>query len=65
MDILAVLLFCISSMVTPGPNNIMIMSSGLNFGIKPSLPHYLGICFGLPAMVLAVGLGLGVLPSAL
>jgi threonine/homoserine/homoserine lactone efflux protein len=54
-----IFLFCISSMVTPGPNNIMIMSSGLNFGIKHSLPHYLGICFGFPMMVLTVGLGMG------
>jgi hypothetical protein len=32
--------------ITPGPNNIMILSSGLNFGIKKSLPHLLGIAFG-------------------
>ena len=57
---LAVLLFTFSTTVTPGPNNIMIMSSGLNYGIKKSMPHYLGICIGFPAMVAAVGLGFDV-----
>jgi len=35
------------------------MASGINFGIKKSIPHFLGICLGFPIMVLAVGLGLG------
>lgn len=35
------------------------MNSGLNFGVRKSLPHYLGICFGFPVMVLIVALGLG------
>jgi len=52
-------LFCFSTSITPGPNNIMIMTSGLNFGIRRSLPHYLGICIGFPLMVLAVGMGFG------
>ena len=50
--------FTISSTVTPGPNNIMIMTSGLNHGVKKTIPHLMGICFGFPAMVAAVGLGL-------
>ena len=37
----------------------MIMASGVNFGIAKSLPHYLGICIGFPAMVALVGFGLG------
>ncbi|MEO8402763.1 MAG: LysE family translocator [Gammaproteobacteria bacterium] len=53
------LLFAVSTTFTPGPNNLMIMNSGLHFGIKKSLPHYFGICFGFPAMVLIVALGLG------
>lgn len=56
---IAILVFAASSTVTPGPNNIMIMTSGLNFGIKRSLPHLLGICIGFPLMVTAVGLGFG------
>lgn len=59
--VLAIALFAFSSGITPGPNNIMLMSSGVNFGIKPSLPHLAGICIGFPAMVLAIGLGLSTL----
>lgn len=54
---LAILVFAVSSTITPGPNNIMILTSGLNFGIKRSLPHLLGICIGFPLMVAAVGMG--------
>lgn len=57
--IIPILLFCLSTTITPGPNNIMLMDSGLNFGIKKSLPHYLGICLGFPAMVLLVAIGFG------
>ncbi|ALO34778.1 lysine transporter LysE [Colwellia sp. MT41] len=57
---LAILLFAVSTSITPGPNNIMIMASGLNHGVKSSLPHLLGICFGFPVMVILVGLGIGV-----
>lgn len=38
----------------------MMMSSGVNYGIKASVPHWLGICLGFPFMVLVVGLGFGV-----
>jgi threonine/homoserine/homoserine lactone efflux protein len=58
MEYLAIILFAIATCVTPGPNNAMIMTSGLNYGIQRSLPHYLGIILGFPAMVIAVGLGL-------
>lgn len=57
---LAIILFAASTTVTPGPNNIMIMTSGLNYGVKESIPHLLGICFGFPAMVIMVGLGFSV-----
>lgn len=56
----AVLFFAFSTTITPGPNNVMIMSSGVNYGIKASMPHWLGICLGFPLMVLLVGLGFGV-----
>ncbi|MGS0674439.1 LysE family translocator [Shewanella sp. 0m-4] len=56
--IFTIALFAFSSGITPGPNNIMLMSSGVNFGVKRSLPHLSGICIGFPAMVLAIGLGL-------
>lgn len=55
---IAAFVFAVSTTVTPGPNNIMIMTSGLNHGIGKSLPHFLGICLGFPAMVAAIGFGL-------
>lgn len=54
----AVFLFAVSSTVTPGPNNLMMLSSGVNFGVRKSLPHLLGICIGFPLMVVLVGMGL-------
>ncbi|WP_215908893.1 LysE family translocator [Phreatobacter stygius] len=45
--------------ITPGPNNAMVLASGLNFGFRRTIPHLLGINLGFSAMVLAVGLGLG------
>ena len=61
MDVFfAVLFFAFSTTVTPGPNNIMMLSSGVNYGVKASLPHFFGICLGFPLMVLLVGLGFGV-----
>ncbi|QYJ99233.1 LysE family translocator [Shewanella alkalitolerans] len=56
--VFAIALFAFSSGITPGPNNIMLMTSGVNFGIRLSLPHLAGICIGFPCMVLAIGLGL-------
>lgn len=58
-NLIPLLLFTFSSSFTPGPNNFMIMNSGLNFGIKRSMPHYWGICLGFPVMFLIVALGLG------
>lgn len=58
MDLIfSVFLFAISAAITPGPNNIMLMASGLNFGIRKSLPHLLGIVIGFPVMVILIGLG--------
>ncbi len=58
MEYAAIIAFAITTCVTPGPNNAMIMTSGLNYGIRRSLPHYAGICLGFPVMVMAVGLGI-------
>lgn len=55
--ILPILLFAISASITPGPNNIMLMASGLNFGIRQSIPHLLGVAIGFPLMIVLIGLG--------
>lgn len=55
----AVVLFAISASVTPGPNNIMVMSAGASVGIRKSLPLLMGICVGFTLMLLLVGLGFG------
>jgi len=66
MDLfLSVLLFAASTTVTPGPNNVMIMTSGLNHGIRKSLPHLLGISIGFPIMLLLIGIGAGTLFEAI
>src|SRR6476659_974071 len=44
---------------TPGPNNIMLLSSGLTYGFRPTIPHIMGITIGFAFMVGAVGIGLG------
>ena len=46
---------------TPGPNNILLTASGVNFGFVRSIPHILGVKFGFVALVAACGLGLGLL----
>lgn len=56
---LALLAFCFVMTGTPGPNNMMVMASGANFGYRRSLPHIFGIAFGVIVMVTTVGAGLG------
>lgn len=57
--LLAVAGFAFVTFVTPGPNNVMLLASGANFGYWRSLPHILGIALGFPAMTLALALGFG------
>lgn len=47
--------------VTPGPNNLMLLTSGVNFGFVRTIPHALGIGCGFLTLLLGVGLGLGAL----
>jgi threonine/homoserine/homoserine lactone efflux protein len=56
--ILASVPFMISMGITPGPNNILVASSGVNFGFRATLPHILGITIGYPFMLLIIGIGL-------
>lgn len=55
----ALALFSLVSSITPGPNNTMLLSSGVNFGFARTIPHMLGISLGFMIMVIGVGLGLG------
>jgi len=55
---LAMLTFCFVSGVTPGPNNLMLMTSGVNFGFRRTLPHLMGVVVGFTLMVALVGFGL-------
>jgi threonine/homoserine/homoserine lactone efflux protein len=52
--------FAAVSSITPGPNNTMILASGLNYGFVRSLPHLFGITCGFTFMIFATGMGLHV-----
>ena len=56
--------FAVATLFSPGPNNLMLMASGANYGLRRSLPHLLGVALGFPLLALAVGLGLGALFEA-
>ncbi|MBO9099800.1 MULTISPECIES: LysE family translocator [unclassified Rhizobium] len=56
--IVALLGFAFVTTVTPGPNNLMLMASGANFGFRRTLPHMLGIVAGVSIMTLLLGIGL-------
>jgi len=58
-SILALIAFTFSAGMTPGPNNIMLMSSGVNFGFRRTIPHMAGVALGFPAMVAIIGIGFG------
>ena len=50
-------LFCFVSSITPGPNNLMLMATGANFGARRAAPHASGIVLGFTFMIVAIGLG--------
>jgi threonine/homoserine/homoserine lactone efflux protein len=54
---LALVGFAFVSSITPGPNNMMLLASGVNFGVRRTIPHMLGISVGHSLMVFLVGLG--------
>ena len=57
--LVAFVMFAVVMFFTPGPNNVMLLSSGLTYGFRRTLPHMAGITIGFAFMVGAVGLGLG------
>jgi len=56
--LLALSAFALVSSITPGPNNLMLMSSGANFGLRRTVPHALGVGIGFTLMIILVGVGL-------
>ena len=50
--------FAFVSSATPGPNNLMLMASGANYGFARSIPHMAGISLGFSLMIVLVGVGL-------
>ncbi|AZG13371.1 MULTISPECIES: LysE family translocator [Cupriavidus] len=63
--LLAYSAFLLVSSITPGPNNTMLLASGVNFGLRRTVPHLLGISIGMVVMITVVGLGLGSVFTAL
>ena len=59
--LLSVLLFTFTMTITPGPNNLMLTASGVNFGFARTVPHLLGIATGFILLCSSVALGLGAL----
>ena len=51
--------FAFVSSVTPGPNNTMLLASGVNYGFRRTVPHIAGISVGCVVMLILIGLGLG------
>jgi threonine/homoserine/homoserine lactone efflux protein len=57
--LIAFVIFAAVMFFTPGPNNIMLLSSGLTYGFRRTVPHVAGVTVGFAFMIGAVGLGLG------
>ena len=56
--------FALVTSITPGPSNLMLLASGVNFGFRRTLPQVLGITLGFTSLLAAVGLGLGAVITA-
>jgi len=56
--LLALAAFALATSITPGPNNLMLLASGANFGVRRTVPHMVGISLGHMVMTIAVGAGL-------
>lgn len=63
-DLLALAAFAFVTSITPGPNNMMLMASGANFGLRRTLPHLFGVALGFVFMLVLVGAGIARLLEA-
>ena len=59
VSLLPLMTFSFVGSVTPGPNNLMLTSSGVNYGFRRPMPHFFGVYFGFLFMLALVCLGLG------
>jgi threonine/homoserine/homoserine lactone efflux protein len=57
--LLPYVIYCIAMSGTPGPNNVMLLASGVNYGYRRTLPHVFGINVGFSLMMFVMALGLG------
>jgi threonine/homoserine/homoserine lactone efflux protein len=58
-QLIALMGFVVVMTGTPGPNNMMLLASGANFGFRRSIPQILGINIGCQSLLMAIALGLG------
>ncbi len=59
MDVAALISLAFVASITPGPNNLMLLASGMNHGIRRTLPHLAGVSLGFGFLIFLVALGLG------
>lgn len=62
--LVALLVYAFVTSITPGPNNFMLLASGVNFGFVRTIPHMCGIGFGFFTLLMGVGFGLGAILTA-
>lgn len=56
--------FAVATSITPGPNNLMLLASGANYGLRRTVPHMLGISLGHGFLIVVVGIGLAAIFEA-
>jgi threonine/homoserine/homoserine lactone efflux protein len=64
-DLEGLVLFAIVSTGTPGPNNVLLWTSGLQFGFRATIPQIFGTSAGIGALAVAVAAGLGIVVTGL
>lgn len=64
-SLLPLAVFAFVSSITPGPNNVMLTSSGLRFGFARSIPHMLGVTLGFGVLLALCAIGIGSLVIAM
>jgi threonine/homoserine/homoserine lactone efflux protein len=61
----ALVVFACVMAFTPGPNNVLLAASGVNFGFARTIPHITGVTLGFDVLLIACGLGLGLIFTAI